>query len=87
MGMLVGLFLGPFVGLGAGLSTGLGIFVKYFVLRFILWLRGDLPWDLVPFLDEAAERLLSRRVSTSYIFVHRMLLDYFAELGKNDTAL
>ncbi len=38
----------------------------------------------IPFLDEAAERLLLRKVGGSYIFVHRMLLDYFAELGEKD---
>jgi hypothetical protein len=54
--------------------------MKHFILRFFLALRGDLPWNLVPFLDEAAERLLLRKVGGSYIFVHRMLLDYFADL-------
>jgi hypothetical protein len=85
LGMLLGgLFLGPFLGLGEGLSSGLGLFVRYFILRFLLSLLGDLPWKLVPFLDEAAERLLLRKVGGSYIFVHRMLLDYFAELGEKD---
>ena len=84
LGMLAGLFLGPFIGLVQGLSSGLDVFVKHFVLRFILWLRDDLPWDLIAFLDEATERLLLRRVGRSYIFVHRILLDYFAELREKD---
>jgi TIR domain/NACHT domain len=82
-GMLVGLFVGPFIGLGEGLSSGLEVLVKHFVLRFLLWLRGDLPWNLVPFLDEVAERLLLRKVGGSYIFVHRMLMDYFVDLEEN----
>jgi len=36
-------------------------------------------------MDEATERLLLRRVGGSYIFVHRMLLDYFAELEDDNT--
>ncbi|GCE16763.1 hypothetical protein [Dictyobacter kobayashii] len=45
----------------------------------------DLPSDLFPrdiesFLDEAVERLILRKVSNRYIFIHRLLLDYFAEL-------
>jgi hypothetical protein len=63
---------------------GLGAFIKHFILRFLLALRGDLPWNLVAFLNEATERLLLRRVGGSYIFVHRTLQDYFAELGDNN---
>src|SRR5262249_32598102 len=80
LGMLMGLLFGPLVGLGPGLSFGLGVFVEHFILRFLLWLRGDFPWNIVPFLDEATERLLLRRVGIRYIFVHRLLLDYFTEL-------
>ncbi len=83
-GLIFGLIFGLVFGLVGVLIFGLDAFVKHFVLRFFLSWRGDLPWDLVPFLDEAAERLLLRKVGGSYIFVHRMLLDYFVELeGKN----
>jgi hypothetical protein len=34
----------------------------------------------VRFLDHAAERILLRKVGGGYIFVHRMLLEYFANL-------
>jgi hypothetical protein len=81
-GLLGGLVIGLFFGPGMALVAGLDAFVKHFVLRFFLALRGELPWDLVAFLDEAAERLLLRKVGGSYIFVHRTLQDYFAELGE-----
>jgi hypothetical protein len=32
----------------------------------------------VKFLDYAAERILLRKVGGGYIFIHRMLLEYFA---------
>jgi hypothetical protein len=83
-GLLVGLFLGLVVGLVLGLFFGLDAFVKHFILRFFLALRGDLPWNLVAFLNEATERLLLRKVGGSYIFVHRTLQDYFADLGENN---
>ena len=74
------LIIGQLVGLLAGLAT----FVKHFILRFFLSLRDNLPWKLVSFLDEAAERLLLRKVGGSYIFVHRLLLEYFAELEEHE---
>ncbi len=95
-GLFSGLIAGLGVGLGIGLGVGLGIgvsiglfrgqsaFAKHFILRFFLSRRGDLPWDLVAFLDEAAERLLLRKVGGSYIFIHRLLLDYFAELAEHE---
>ena len=94
-GLPFGLVFGPISGLGGlifvglsclifGIVFGLDAFVKHFILRFFLSQQGDLPWDLVPFLDEAAGRLLLRKVGGSYIFVHRMLLDYFAGLEEKD---
>lgn len=34
----------------------------------------------VDFLDYAAERILLRKVGGGYMFIHRLLLKYFAEL-------
>jgi len=45
---------------------------------------GSLPRRLVPFLDHAAERIFLRKVGGGYIFIHRMLLDYFAALHAKD---
>ena len=67
-------------GLLFGLLGGLRPFLQHFTLRFWLWRTGSLPWNLIAFLDEAAERLLLRKVGGGYIFVHRLLLEYFASL-------
>ena len=53
-------------------------FVQHFVLRFFLWKLDLLPWRLVPFLDEATERVLLRKVGGGYTFVHRLLCDTLA---------
>ncbi len=39
-----------------------------------------MPWRYARFLDYAAERLFLRKVGGGYIFVHRLLLEYFASL-------
>jgi len=54
--------------------------VKHYSLRFILWRTHALPWNYAAFLDYAAERIFLRKVGGGYIFVHRLLLEYFAEL-------
>src|SRR5205807_8096164 len=79
-GLHNGLVFGPLGGLVAGLGFGLGPFFQHFALRFWLWRTGSLPWNLVAFLDEAAQRLLLRKVGGGYIFVHRLLLEHFASL-------
>ena len=39
-----------------------------------------MPWNYPRFLDYATERILLRKVGGGYIFVHRLLLEYFAAL-------
>jgi hypothetical protein len=39
-----------------------------------------MPPRFVRFLDYAAERIFLRKVGGGYIFVHRLLLEYFASL-------
>ncbi len=49
-------------------------------MRFILYRNGDIPWNYVRFLDYAADRIFLRKVGGGYIFIHRMLMEYFAAL-------
>jgi hypothetical protein len=81
IGLLTGLTRGPVEGVNSGLIIWmvLGLsFVNHFLLRLFLTWRGNLPWDLVTFLDGAAERLLLRKVGGSYTFVHGLLREYLA---------
>ncbi|MBO0791898.1 MAG: hypothetical protein J2P36_13255 [Ktedonobacteraceae bacterium] len=82
VGVVLGSLAGAVVGLLGGLVVGLEAFVKHFILRFFLSRRDDLPWNLVPFLDDMAGRLLLQKVGGNYIFIHRLLLDYFAALDE-----
>jgi len=81
-GLLFGLFLGLFLGL---INGGFTCF-RHFNLRFLLWRKGSAPWRYVRFLDYAAERVFLRKVGGGYIFVHRMLLEYFAALHPSHRA-
>ena len=45
---------------------------------------GCVPKGYVAFLDYAADCILLRKVGGGYIFVHRLLLDYFAALEQHD---
>jgi hypothetical protein len=65
-------------GLLFGLHTGGRTCLQHLVLRLSLTRNGDMPWHYVDFLEFAAKRLLLRRVSGSYSFVHRLLQDHFA---------
>jgi TIR domain/NACHT domain len=74
-------------GLLAGLTLGLAFSVffgglalaRHFILRIML--AAQTPWNMAHFLDYAAERVFLRKVGGGYIFVHRLLLDYFAGLN------
>jgi len=76
-GVLVGISIGLFFGL---LNGGIAC-IKHVLLRVFLWRARGLPWNYVRFLDYAAERILLRKVGGGYIFVHRLLLEYFASLA------
>jgi eukaryotic-like serine/threonine-protein kinase len=54
--------------------------VQHLMLRIRLWQTGSMSWRYVRFLDYAHERILLRRVGGGYMFVHKLLLDYFASL-------
>lgn len=64
-----------------GLLFGGGItLIQHYSLRVILWFRDHIPLNLVRLLDYASERIFLRKVGSGYIFIHRMLLEYFAEI-------
>ncbi len=74
-----GLHVGLMVGLGSGLHAGGGVFLKHVILRLALIRNGSTPWHYVRFLDYAAERILLRKVGGGYVFLHRMLMEHFAD--------
>jgi large-conductance mechanosensitive channel len=75
-----GLGPGLFVGLLAGLSLGGKSLIQHYLLRIVLSQKGLLPLKLTSFLDHAVDLIFLRRVGGSYIFIHRLLMEHFAEM-------
>ncbi len=69
-GLLVGFLLWVLYG-------GLAI-VQHSTLRVLLFINGRIPLDWERFLDYASERVFLRKVGGGFIFIHRLLLEYFA---------
>jgi hypothetical protein len=78
--------LGPALGgglvgrLAGGPASGGDACLQHLTLRLILVRHSFAPWRYVAFLDYADERILLRKVGGGYIFIHRLLQDYFASL-------
>ena len=77
-GLSVELSIGLSAGLLAGLLNGGLVCLRHSVVRLLLWRVGSIPWNYPRFLDFVAERILLRKVGGGYIFLHQLLLDYFA---------
>jgi len=53
--------------------------LKHYTLRSVLAATGQLPWRLVPFLEDATRLKLLQRVGGGYMFLHRLLAEHFAK--------
>jgi Cdc6-like AAA superfamily ATPase len=86
--MALGFVLGPLLKLPGGLFGGFmsasvcggSACFRHLILRFMLNRQGSAPWNYAQFLDYAAGLLFVQKVGGGYVFVHRMLLEYFAQI-------
>jgi serine/threonine protein kinase len=69
------------IGFGLGLLFGGFAVIQHAILRHILYRDGLIPRNYAHFLDYTASLILLRKVGGGYIFVHRMLMDYFVALA------
>jgi eukaryotic-like serine/threonine-protein kinase len=53
--------------------------IQHYILRLMLAVRGLLPLRLARFLDHCASLIFLQKVGGGYVFVHRLLLEHFAE--------
>jgi hypothetical protein len=82
-GLVRALSWGPSAGLTWGLATGLGAVLQYWVLRFLLWRYGLAPLRYTHWLSYVVRlRLLYWGVGGGYIFIHRLVQEYFADTSK-----
>jgi hypothetical protein len=67
--------------LSFGLTTGGGeACIKHFMLRVILYCNEYIPWNYARFLNWSVEQLFLQKVGGGYIFIHRLLLEHFAQM-------
>lgn len=87
-GTLSAIAFGFNIGSGNGLTYGVICSLicggwacfQHFNLRLTMYCQGYAPWNYARFLDYCADRLFLQKVGGGYIFVHRMLLEHFAEM-------
>jgi len=72
--------LGFVCGLYLGLRLGGTAVIEHYIFRVISGFQNTLPWRLIPFLDHCVDLIFLRRVGGGYIFVHRLLMEHFAEM-------
>lgn len=53
---------------------------QHYLLRALLAVRGDMPWRIGAFLEDATALLFLRRNGSGYAFIHPLFHDYFAHL-------
>ncbi|MDZ8259566.1 hypothetical protein [Nostoc sp. ChiQUE01b] len=54
--------------------------IQHVSLRLVLWCSGYIPWNYALFLNRAAQRRLIQQIGGRYRFIHRLLLDHFANM-------
>lgn len=91
-GLIGGLSTWPVMGMAFALMLTIMFFVifatthggmawiEHYTLRWYFWRAGYLPWKVVHFLDSAAKYALMRKVGGGYMFIHTLVLEYFADL-------
>lgn len=72
------LAVGILIGVGLWVFFGGFTIIKHYVLRLMLWRKHGLPLDLTRFLDFAADQILLQQAGGGYAFIHRMLMEHFA---------
>jgi DNA polymerase III delta prime subunit len=55
--------------------------IQHYTLRLILLIQGHTPANYARFLDYAVGRIFLQKVGGGYRFIHRLLLEHFANLG------
>lgn len=78
-GIRICLVIGPFAILWLG---GMNV-IRHYVLRGMVYLSDFSPRNYIDFLDYSVYQLgFLQRVGGGYIFIHRMLMEHFAEMEK-----
>jgi hypothetical protein len=69
---------GILIGIFVALTFGGQAVLRHYILRLMLALAGVMPLRLIRFLEDARSLIFLQRAGGSYLFIHRLLLDHFA---------
>jgi hypothetical protein len=72
--------IGLAISIGLVFDYGGKACLQHFVLRLFLCITGSIPWNYAKFLDWASDKLFLQKVGGGYIFIHRSLMEHFAEM-------
>ena len=72
--------LGATIGLIIGWYLGGAACIIHFALRLTLYCARCIPWNYAHFLDYAVKHGFLQRVGGGYIFIHRSLMEHFAQM-------
>lgn len=79
-GLMGGLIFFLAFGLFGGLVGGGTACIRHLTLRIFCYLSGYIPWNYAHFLNHATELIFMQKVGGGYIFIHRMLMEHFAQM-------
>jgi hypothetical protein len=65
-------------------ATGGRAITQHFALRIVLTLNHYTPWNYAKFLDYAAELRFIQRIGGRYRFIHRLLMEHFADMRESE---
>lgn len=68
-----------------GLKKAFALFLRHWSTRLALRLYNYAPFLYVAFLEYAADYLILRRAGGGYLFIHRVVTEYFASLEPHPT--
>jgi hypothetical protein len=77
----LGLVFGMLVGLPLAIQHGGNAVIQHYLLRSILTYNDFIPNQLVSFLDYSSDLIFLRKIGGGYIFIHRTMMEYFAEMN------
>jgi len=81
VGSISGLIMGSMGGLIVALWYGGLDIIQHYTLRLILIIQSHTPRNYARFLDYAVDHIFLQKVGGGYRFIHRMLLEHFAEMN------
>lgn len=78
-GLLLGVGSGTIIGLLFGLLFGGNAVIRHFIIRLVQFRKNYGPLKYITFLNFAANSNYLQQVGGGYIFIHRSLMEYFAD--------